>query len=172
MEFTILLALALGMDAFSAGIAVGSRKLSPFVKWGVSVLTGLLHIILPLSGMLIGSHLLEAVNWIGVVLMTLIGFQMIFAGFKKRSEEVPPMSIINWVAFSFAVSLDSLSVGITLGLTNIQDWTAVLPFGIAAFLLTRIGLALGQVVTLTAGRFSEVIGGSILIGLAMRMVQG
>ncbi|TFD96985.1 manganese efflux pump [Jeotgalibacillus sp. R-1-5s-1] len=172
MEFTILLAFALGMDAFSAGIAVGSRQLTSRVKWVVSILTGFLHILLPLIGMFIGDYLLSTVNWLGIILLIVIGSQMIYAGFKRRSSEDSVMSLLKWLAFSFAVSLDSLSVGITLGLTDINQWTAVLPFGIAAFILTRTGLALGQVVTLTAGRFSEVIGGSILIGLAMRMIQG
>ncbi|MDZ5711228.1 manganese efflux pump MntP [Jeotgalibacillus haloalkalitolerans] len=169
--WTIFLALALGMDALSASIAAGAQPVSVKAKWIISTLVGLLHTVLPAAGMVIGSSLLDAMNWFGMVLLVFIGLQMIFAGFKSKKEQPMVLTPFKWLAFSIAVSLDSLSIGITLGITDLSDSQALIIFGIAAFLMTRIGFALGGLVTLTAGRFSEVIGGSILIGLALRMIE-
>lgn len=169
--WTIFLALALGMDALSASIAAGAQRTNTKTKWIISILVGLLHTILPAVGMLIGSSLLDAMNWFGMLLLIFIGLQMIFAGFKKKHEQQMILTPLKWLAFALAVSLDSLSIGITLGITDLSDSQALIFFGLAAFLMTRIGFAIGSMVTLTAGRFSEVIGGSILIGLALRMIE-
>ncbi|MFB1082081.1 manganese efflux pump MntP family protein [Jeotgalibacillus sp. JSM ZJ347] len=169
--WTIFLALALGMDALSASIAAGAQRTNTKTKWIISILVGLLHTILPAVGMLIGSSLLDAMNWFGMLLLIFIGLQMIFAGFKKKHEQQMTLTPLKWLAFALAVSLDSLSIGITLGITDLSDSQALIFFGLAAFLMTRIGFAIGSMVTLTAGRFSEVIGGSILIGLALRMIE-
>ncbi|MBM7577959.1 manganese efflux pump MntP [Jeotgalibacillus terrae] len=169
--WTIFLALALGMDALSASIAAGSQPVRPIVKWLVSFGVGGLHMVLPAAGMLIGSSLLDAMNWFGMLLLIFIGLQMIFAGFKPKREQPLLLTPLKWIAFSLAVSLDSLSIGITLGITDLSDSTAMILFGAAAFLMTRLGFFIGSFVTLTAGRFSEVIGGSILIGLALRMIE-
>ncbi|TFE04130.1 manganese efflux pump MntP family protein [Jeotgalibacillus salarius] len=169
--WTIFLALALGMDALSASIAAGSQPVTATIKWVISILIGLLHMILPAAGMLIGSALLDAMNWFGTLLLIFIGLQMIFAGFKTKREQPITLTPLKWIAFCIAVSLDSLSIGITLGITDLSDWHELIFFGFAAFLMTRVGFAIGGIVTLTAGRFSEVIGGSILIGLALRMIE-
>ena len=170
MDLIIWLAIGLGMDAFSASIAIGAQGISDAKKWGGSLLVGFFHIIMPLIGMLIGSVLSTSVSWIGAALLLAVGIQMIRSGFMGRAAPSFVMTVARWFAFSFGVSIDSLSVGVTLGITNMDTWNAVILFGVASAIMTRAGLQIGQVLNYSVGRYSEVIGGSILLAIAFRMM--
>ncbi|KIL43316.1 manganese efflux pump MntP [Jeotgalibacillus campisalis] len=170
MDLIIWLAIGLGMDAFSASIAIGSQGVSNRKKWSGSMLVGLFHIIMPIIGILIGGALSHTISWVGVALLVAVGLQMIRSGMVGRTVPVMMMSWVRWIVFAFGVSVDSLSVGITLGTNQSETWIAVILFGFFASIMTLIGLQIGQVLKATVGRYSEVIGGSILIGIAIRMM--
>lgn len=60
-----LMAIALGMDAFSMAIGVGMQGVSTFRIGQLSLTIGLLHIVLPLAGIYLGQVL--AFGWWWVV---------------------------------------------------------------------------------------------------------
>ncbi|PPA69628.1 manganese efflux pump MntP family protein [Jeotgalibacillus proteolyticus] len=169
MDLIVWLAIGLGMDAFSASIAIGAQGVSGAKKWSGSMLVGLFHIIMPIIGILIGSALSHTISWVGIALLVAVGLQMIRSGMVGRTVPVMIMTWVRWVVFALGVSVDSLSVGVTLGTNQSETWIAVLLFGFFASVMTLIGLQIGQVLKHTVGRYSEVIGGSILIGIAIRM---
>ncbi|TDL32947.1 hypothetical protein E2R51_09805 [Jeotgalibacillus sp. S-D1] len=172
MDLIVWLAVGLGMDAFSASIAIGAQGIKESEKWSGSILVGIFHVVMPVIGILIGGILSQTVSWVGVALLVAVGLQMIRSGMIGRSLPVVMMTWTRWFVFAIGVSVDSLSVGVTLGVTHTNTWIAVALFGIFATIMTRVGLQIGQVLKHTVGRYSEVIGGSILIGIAIRMIVG
>jgi len=172
VDLIVWLAIGLGMDAFSASIAIGSQGVRASGKWTGSLLVGFFHMLMPIIGIFIGGVLSQTVAWLGVALLLAVGLQMIRSGMLGRAVPTIMMTWGRWIVFSMGVSVDSLSVGITLGMNQMNTWIAVLLFGFCATIMTRIGLEIGQVLKHTVGRYSEVIGGSILIGIAVRMMVG
>src|SRR5690625_3309901 len=90
-QFTSLLiiAFALGLDAFSLGLSIGIRGLIFRQIYVISLIIGLFHFVMPLIGMGIG-HALSAVMgtvaiYAGGVLLCVLGINMTWSGF--RGEE-------------------------------------------------------------------------------------
>ena len=73
---------------------------------------------------------------------------------------------------SDAVSLDSFSVGLTLGIYGAQIVIVLACFGITATILTWLGLLIGRKVQGWLGSYSEALGGSILFAFGIKLLLG
>ncbi len=174
--FTLLMiACALGMDAFSLGIGVGmsGMRLKEIIK--VSITIGLFHIGMPLLGFFIGMYLSEIIGGIAIligggILMTL-GLHMLWNGFF-RSDESSMMQTrgLGLFLFAFSVSLDALSVGFSFGLIEVNIFLAVILFGLMGAMMAGCGLILGRSVGGWLGEYSEVLGGIILLVFGIRFM--
>ena len=84
----MLMAFALGMDAFSVGLGMGMLRigLRQIVKIGLTI--GLFHIWMPLLGIITGRLLSEQfgtiATYIGGCLLIILGIQMIWAAFRGQ----------------------------------------------------------------------------------------
>ena len=54
--------LALSMDAFSLSLSIGINKISNIDKIKISVIIGLMHFIMPLFGVIIGTNIIYNLN--------------------------------------------------------------------------------------------------------------
>ncbi|WP_017186955.1 manganese efflux pump MntP family protein [Alkalibacillus haloalkaliphilus] len=169
----ILIAFAIGMDAFSVSMSVGLmrqrlRMLAYFIG-----LVGLFHIIMPLFGMGLGnflSHQLGAIaQIIGGWMLIMIGAQMAIAIFFEKNME-RYVGYASLFILAFTVSLDSFSIGITIGMLGINLFVVVILFGIISMLCCWAGIMLAQQGERFLGRYSEAIGGVVLIGIGIQMV--
>lgn len=157
-----LIGLSLSMDAFSLSLAYGTNQINKKSK--LSIMVGLFHFIMPLIGSFIGSLILSIIkikpNIIVSIILSFIGISMII----KKEEQISPIkTIIELILFSFAVSLDSFSVGIGLkGITNNIVISSVI-FSITAGTITYLGLLLGNKISKKIGFISQIIGGIFLI---------
>ena len=73
------------------------------------------------------------------------------------------------MGLSVATSLDALAVGVSLSFIGMSIWWPALYIGIAALLMTFIGMRLGR----TAGvvpAVAERIGGVVLIAIGVRIL--
>ncbi|HZG73742.1 MAG TPA: manganese efflux pump, partial [Chondromyces sp.] len=89
--FTLMLmAFALGMDAFSIGLGMGMFQLRLKQIFYIGLTIGLFHVWMPLAGMLAGRFLSEQFGTIagyaGGILLILLGLQMILSGFKEGED--------------------------------------------------------------------------------------
>lgn len=157
-----LIGLSLSMDAFSLSLAYGTNQINKKIK--LSTMVGLFHFIMPLIGSFIGSIILSIIkikpNIIVSIILSFIGISMIF----KKEEQISPLkTIIELILFSFAVSLDSFSVGIGLkAITNNIIISSII-FSLTAGIITYIGLLLGNKISQKIGFISQIIGGIFLI---------
>ncbi len=170
----LLMAIALGMDAFSVGLGMGMIKLRLRQIFYIGVTIGIFHIVMPLGGMVIGKVLSQEfgsiASLIGGLLLVMLGMQMMFSSFKK--EDGPMISPVGAGLFIFAlsVSLDSFSVGLSLGIYGARTMLTILLFGAVSMLLTWMGLIFGRKLQGWLGSYSEALGGSILLGFGIKLL--
>ena len=72
--------------------------------------------------------------------------------------------------FALSVSLDSFSVGLTLGIYGAKTMVTILSFGLAAMILTWSGLLIGKKIQGLLGVYSEIFGGSILFIFGLKLL--
>lgn len=170
----IIMAFALGMDAFSVGLGMGmfQMRLRQIFKIGITI--GLFHVLMPMLGMLTGQFLSERFGEIAAVigggLLLILGLQMIWSGFRDKEESLITPVGIGLLLFSLSVSLDSFSVGLTLGIYGAKIVLVLVCFGIGACVLTWLGLLLGRKVQGLLGTYSEALGGSILMIFGIKLL--
>jgi manganese efflux pump family protein len=170
----ILMAFALGMDAFSVGLGMGmfNLRLRQIFKIGITI--GIFHVWMPLLGMIAGKFLSNQfgtiATYIGGGLLLVLGVQMIWSSFKKEDSSVITPVGFGLMVFAFSVSLDSFSVGLTLGIYQAKTVLVLFCFGIAATILTWCGLLVGRKVQNFIGPYSEALGGSILLAFGLKLL--
>lgn len=170
----IIMAFALGMDAFSVGLGMGmfQIRLRQIFKIGITI--GLFHVLMPLLGMLTGQFLSERFGEVAAVigggLLLALGLQMIWSGFRNKEDSLITPVGIGLLLFSLSVSLDSFSVGLTLGIYGAKIVLVLICFGVGACLLTWLGLLLGRKVQGFLGTYSEALGGSILMLFGIKLL--
>ncbi|GGE05342.1 putative manganese efflux pump MntP [Marinithermofilum abyssi] len=175
--FTLgMIAIALGMDAFSLGIGMGMRGLLKRQIVIVSSAIGLFHMLMPLLGIGVGRFLSVHVENIAVMvgggLLCFLGINMLVHSIRGGEDPVVLDVTTLWgvLFFSLSVSLDSLSAGLSLGLFDADVILAVLLFGMMGGLMGGIGMWLGRNMGTWIGVYGEAVGGLILLFLGLRFI--
>lgn len=170
----VLMAFALGMDAFSIGLGMGMYKLRLRQIFRIGLTIGIFHVIMPLLGMIAGKFLSDQfgafASYIGGGLLAVLGVQMVLASLKKDEESVITPTGLGLLIFALSVSLDSFSVGLTLGIYGAKTALVIICFGVAATIQTWLGLLLGRKVQSWFGNYGEALGGSILFALGLKLL--
>ncbi|MCL6571528.1 MAG: manganese efflux pump MntP family protein [Bacillus sp. (in: Bacteria)] len=170
----LLMAFALGMDAFSVGLGMGMYELRYRKIFKIGITIGLFHVWMPLVGLIAGKFLSEKfgmfATFMGGLLLLILGVQMMWMGLKKGEETVITPIGFGLLVFALSVSLDSFSVGLTLGIYGAKTILVILCFGIAATLQTWAGLLLGRKVQGWLGAYSEALGGAILFAFGLKLL--
>ncbi|ALX49880.1 manganese efflux pump MntP family protein [Lentibacillus amyloliquefaciens] len=172
----MFMAIALGMDAFSVSLGMGMQKIRLKRIAIVGVIIGLFHMIMPFLGIVLGNFISSQIGGYatlaGGLLLVGIGAQMVFSSFNHESQRLAQPVGIGLVFFALSVSLDSFSVGLSLGLSEVQTVIALLLFGTASMALTWTGMILGRKMRGLLGVYSEMLGGSILCGFGLHILFG
>ncbi|ERN51931.1 manganese efflux pump MntP family protein [Alkalihalophilus marmarensis] len=170
----IIMAGALGMDAFSVALGMGMLGLRLRQIFRIGVTIGAFHVVMPLMGIVTGKVLSNyfgmIATYIGGALLLIIGIQMMIAALKSDDDSlVKPMG---WGLFLFAVSvsLDSFSAGLGLGMLGAKTLLTVAVIGATSMVLSWAGLLMGRKFGQYIGSYGELIGGCILIGFGIKLI--
>lgn len=170
----LIMAIALGMDAFSVGMGMGMIRLRLRQIAKIGLIIGIFHVIMPLSGMLIGEFLSEHFGSFAVmaggVLLLLLGAQMIFSSFYKEEAFIVQPIGFGLIIFALSVSLDSFSVGLSLGIYGAKVYLTVILFGLTSMIMTWAGLLLARKFQQFLGPYSEALGGLILFTFGLKLL--
>ena len=162
----LLIAVSLSMDAFSLSLLYGTLNLNKKDIKKLSIIVGIYHFIMPLIGYLIGNILNKILllnsNLIVFIVLFIIGLQMILETFKDNNE-IKILNLKESLLFGFAVSIDSLSIGIGLKQIYSNIFISIIIFSITSFIFTYIGLLFGKKINNVIGKISTLIGGIILM---------
>lgn len=166
-----MMAIAIGMDAFSVSLGLGMRRIRLKRIAYIGVVIGLFHIIMPFIGIVVGKLISGQIgDWTtfaGGLLLFGIGAHMLFSAFNHQVGKVVQTAGIGLLIFALSVSIDSFSVGLSLGLSGVKTALTLILFGTASMVLTWSGMFLGRKVHGFLGAYSEILGGSILCGFGL-----
>lgn len=172
----IFMAVALGMDAFSVCLGIGMQQLRLKKIALIGIIIGLFHIVMPFIGIILGSAISNQIGHLttltGGLLLIGIGLHMFFSAFNHEVKENIQLKGLGIYILAFTVSIDSFSVGLSLGLSGVKTVLALLLFGAASTALASIGMLLGRKAQGILGAYSEILGGSILCGFGLKLLFG
>mgnify|MGYP001290592242 CR=1 FL=1 len=171
----LVMAVALGMDALSLGIGIGMKGIRLRDVLKISVVVAIFHTTMPLFGVFaghyVGSLLGDVAVAVGGGLLTILGLHMIYSAL--RGEEVQSFdhsSVPGLILFSLSVSIDSFSVGVSMGIFDMDLILTALMFGVFGGLMSIIGLLIGRRASSLLGSYGEALGGMILLAFGVKFL--
>ncbi|UMZ75273.1 manganese efflux pump MntP family protein [Natranaerofaba carboxydovora] len=165
-----MVAVAVASDAFSVSLGVGTTKTLRLQRIGkIALLIGAFHVIMPLIGIYLGSFLagfLEEIgDFIAGAILIFLGYKMIVQ-YQEGQDKASKFDLTRGtglLVFAVTVSIDALTVGLTLGLAGAASILIALIFGGIAFIMTAVGLLLGGQLTKYIKNKGELVGGVLLV---------
>ena len=179
----ILLSFGLAMDAFAVSICKGLTLKK--MDWKKSLIAGgyfgVFQAIMPFIGYCliklfkqnesISNFITKYDHWIAFILLIIIGINMIVESFAK--EEVDGnFGFKTMFVLAIATSIDALSVGITFATMELAInifWTVLIIGGIT-FILSALGVFIGNVFGLKFKQPAEIVGGVVLILIGLKIL--
>ena len=180
-----IIGVGLSMDAFAVAVCKGlsMKKMGYRNALVTGLFFGGFQAIMPLAGYFLGSqfkaYITSVDHWIAFVLLSIIGIGMIresrCGGNECEVCEGPDgtddeFSLKNMTVLALATSIDALAVGVTFAFLQVDIVPAVLLIGIITFVLSFIGVKIGNVFGAKFEAKSELTGGIILIGMGVKIL--
>ncbi len=173
----ILISVGLAMDAFAVSVCKGLslKKMSWKKAIIVGAYFGIFQAGMPLIGYLLGSYFEELVtkvdHWIAFILLGAIGANMLKEAFSKNDEDQnEDVNFKTMVVLAIATSIDALAVGITFAFLKTNIVLAFSTIGIITFVLSMLGVKIGNKFGCKYESKAEIAGGVILILLGLKIL--
>ena len=174
----LLIALGLSMDAFAVSICKGLAASK--VGWRQYLTAGAwfggFQALMPLLGYALGSAFQRYItafdHWVAFALLAFIGGNMIREALSKE-EKTPDASFrpAAMLILAVATSIDALAVGVTFALLpGVNIFAAIGLIGAITFLLSALGIKIGNVFGAKYQAKAEFAGGLILILIAFKIL--
>ena len=161
-------------DAFAAAVGKGAALHRPHLREALrtglifGVIDGLTPVVGWLLGQLAAPYVTAWDHWIAFVLLGGLGVMMMREGFsppETRAEKPGSHSFWLLAVTGFATSIDAMVVGVGLAIMGADIMVTAFAIGFSTFVMVTIGVMLGRVLGLVAGKRAEIAGGLILIGI-------
>ncbi len=180
MDIVTILGLAVGLsfDAFAVAITGGAaiRPLRFRQAMKIAFAFGIFQAMMPLIGWAAGLTLEQYIrdydHWVAFALLALIGSRMIYNAFAGRQEEDRHdiLKLTTLLLLAIATSIDALAVGVSFALINVDIYKPVILIGIVTFLLSLLGVYMGNRLGSFFEKKIEIVGGIILILIGARIL--
>jgi putative Mn2+ efflux pump MntP len=174
----LILAVGVSMDALAVAICKGLsiQKLKLRHAIIVGLWFGAFQALMPTIGWLLGSAFTELItsidHWVAFVLLGIIGGNMVREALsRKEDDEVDPsLAFGAMFVLAIATSIDALAVGVTLALLNVNILATVLSIGLCTFIISTIGVKIGNVFGMKFKSKAELLGGVVLILIGLKIL--
>jgi manganese efflux pump family protein len=171
-------AAALGMDAFAVAICVTASLASVTARhvfrlsWHFGLFQSLMTLCGWVGGVALSKFMGGANYWIAFGILALLGLNMIRESLHPecRIEDHDPTRGWSLIGFSVATSIDALAVGVSLSLIGLSIWVPAAVIGLAAIVMTYVGMRIGRQVGAHLGQWAERIGGIVLIAIGGKVL--
>lgn len=173
----IMSGLALASDAFAVSICKGLslNKVNFKECIIVGLWFGIFQGIMPILGYLFGikyeSIIIHIDHYIAFILLIYIGIKIILESFNNKNID-DKLDIKNMLILSIATSIDALVFGIAYACAyqEINGYLLFLIIGSITFILSSIGVFIGNKVGNKINKISMILGGIILILLGIKIL--
>lgn len=172
----LLISIGVSMDAFAVAICKGLSmdKINTKKALIVGLYFGFFQAIMPLIGYCFGIQFKEKIafidHWIALILLCYIGIDMIIESLHRSKNTCDScLGFKNMIILAIATSIDALAVGITLTFIQVDIIKAVTIIGIITFILSIIGVKIGNIFGSKLKSKAEFAGGLILTYMGIRI---
>lgn len=171
-----ILAVGLSMDAFAVSVCKGLsvQKLKPKHMLIAGLYFGGFQALMPLIGYLLGVQFQSLIqqfdHWIAFVLLSLIGLSMIKESREEADELNDSFSFKTMLPLAVATSIDALAVGVTFAFLQVDIVPAVSFIGVTTFILSAIGIRIGNIFGCKYKSRAELVGGIVLIVMGIKIL--
>ena len=177
--------VGLSMDAFAVSMCQGvSMKTLRFgAALRVALFFGLFQALMPLLGFALGStfaYLITIGPWVAFALLLVIGGKMLLDGIRNKQDESASEAATIGKLFLLAVatSIDAFAVGVSFSMQEGIVWLhgglsiflAVGMIGAVTFLLSLLGVWLGNRFGLRYHRAATLLGGIVLVLIGVKIL--
>jgi manganese efflux pump family protein len=182
---SLLVALALAMDAFAvsvaSGICISDLKFRHALR--ASLFFGVFQFAMPVAGWLLGGTFRAYIqgfdHWIAFGLLALVGGKMIVESFEKKDEaacdgdegkkaDIRDLKTLTLLAI--ATSIDALAVGLYYSVLGKAIWGPAAIIGAVTFVLCLLGTEFGRRIGARFERWATLVGGIVLVGIGLKIL--
>lgn len=176
-----LVGVGLSMDAFAVSICkgLGMEKINKKQALTIGLYFGGFQALMPLIGWFLGIRFQQYItsidHWIAFVLLVFIGGKMIWEAIHDKDDEViekkdQPLDHKEMFLLAIATSIDALAVGITFAFLDTPIVEAIVIIGCTTFVLSIIGVVVGNFFGTRYKKKAEIAGGIILIFIGVKIL--
>ena len=177
-----LIGVGLAMDAFAVSVCkgLGMRKVNKKQTFIIGLFFGGFQALMPLIGWALGkqfeSYITSIDHWIAFLLLGYIGGKMMIEARKPEDEAVEvkemdaPLDIKEMFLLAIATSIDALAVGITFAFLDYPIIEAITIIGVVTFVISVIGVYIGNFFGNKYKSRAEFAGGLILVLIGVKIL--
>ena len=188
MDFIGLFGIAVGlsMDAFAVAVCkgLGMKRVDVRQAVVIALFFGAFQGLMPLVGWALGTQFERFItpvdHWIAFALLAFIGAKMLWDGLHGEGCEEcgrdaaqalsPKLDLRELVMLSVATSIDALAVGITFAFLRVDIASSVALIGVTTFLLSFLGVAVGNRFGARFERPATFAGGVVLVLIGTKIL--
>lgn len=173
-----VLAVGLAMDAFAVAICKGLSLNKTNIKHYVVVglwfggFQGLMPMIGYFLGKAFGRYIEQIDHWVAFVLLLIIGGNMIKEALSKDCDDnmTSGLGFATMLVLAISTSIDAAATGIILESEGANIWLSVAVIAAVTFIISALGVKIGNVFGTKYKSKAEFAGGAILILLGTKML--
>ena len=173
----LLIGIGLAMDAFAVSICKGlsMKKMNWKNAVIIALYFGVFQALMPLIGYFLGMTFESIVttfdHWVAFALLTLIGGGMIKESFDDEDDKKNDrVDFKTMVVLAIATSIDALAIGITFAFFDVNIVLAVSIIGIITFIISILGVKIGNRFGDKYQNKAQLMGGIILVLLGFKIL--
>ncbi|PHM29184.1 manganese efflux pump MntP [Xenorhabdus budapestensis] len=179
---TLILALALSMDAFAAAVSKGAALRRPHLREAIrtGLIFGLVEACTPLIGWSLGlytsQYIMEWDHWVAFSLLFILGCRMIIESFKREPETTVKSTLprryssLTLIFTAIATSLDAMAIGVGLAFLQVNILHTAMVIGMMTMIMATLGMLIGRYIGPLLGKRAELIGGLVLIAIGFNIL--
>ena len=173
-----IIAVGLSMDACAVSICKGLSVQKVTFRHAATCggYFGAFQALMPVIGFVLGVQFRSLItgidHWIALILLGLIGANMIREALSGEEEEVNCSFCFRaMLPLAIATSIDALAVGVTFAAMDIGSKIvfAVIFIGVVTFLLSAIGVKIGNLFGMKFKSKAELFGGVVLVLMGLKI---
>ena len=171
-----LIGIGLSMDAFAVAVCkgLGMRRINKGQAVVIALFFGGFQALMPLVGWGLGRqferYITSVDHWIAFLLLAYIGGKMVWEALRGEESVSCGFDLKELLMLAVATSIDALAVGITFAFLKVEIFSAITIIGCTTFILSLLGVVIGNRFGSRYQQRAEITGGVILILIGLKIL--
>ncbi len=173
-----LISISLSLDASAVSLVCGINEKNKRYKlaFKLALIFAFFQSMMFIIGYFVGKvffvYIKDFDHWVSFVILIFIGMKMIYESFKPEMKKyIDTNSPIVLLLFAISTSIDSLAVGISISLFNMDLLITSILIGFVTFFNSFIFTLTGKVLKKFVQNKAESVGGLILILVGVKILM-